>query len=58
MVQGKLPGERLYLSYTEHGLLYCGSGEADGQECIYETEGVTVRGEEYGIYRIGLKNEK
>lgn len=30
----------------------------DGQECIYETEGVTVRGEEYGIYRIGLKNEK
>ena len=28
MVQGKLPGERLYLSYTEHGLLYCGSGEA------------------------------
>ena len=30
----------------------------DGQECIYETEGVTGRGEEYGIYRIGLKNEK
>ena len=30
----------------------------EGQECIYETEGSTVRGEEYGIYRIGLKNEK
>lgn len=28
------------------------------QECIYETEGSTVRGEEYRIYRIALKNEK
>lgn len=30
----------------------------DEQECIYETEGSTVRGEEYKIYRIALKNEK
>lgn len=30
----------------------------EGQECIYETEGSTVRGEEYRIYRIALKNEK
>ena len=30
----------------------------DGQECIYETECATVRGEEYRIYRIDLKNGK